>query len=466
MYMQVIVDSGVVSTGRVLGNSTLMNVFSGGKAVSTTISSGGSMEVDGSAVSTTISKGGEMEVDRGRADRIKVLAGGTLVINRAATVTNVSWTPGVGTIEFDENVKIYDVFTSSYSGVYYASGGKLLSNTKTMSGKTLGENVSAVVMSGGKASSFSISQCGYLDVWSGGSVNSVKITGDGELIMRSGCTATNVAWTPTVGCIHIENGAKVTFTSSYSGIYLGTGEKLKSHVTSISGETVQGDAHIFKGGTAKKTKLTNDGWMVVWSGGVAQSTVIDNYAKLEVYSGGTATSSVLKYRGRMNVSGGVVNDTAVETTKLNIYGGTVNRTTFRSEGLLDVYGGVVNDTVADNTIISIYGGTVNRTSFSAGGMLNIYGGTVNSTKLQSWSYMILSGGMVNNTTVYDGSLIVSGGKATSTTVNYSYGSLEVSGGTVTSTTINMGSMFVRGGTATSTTVNNGGKMFALNGSAT
>ena len=67
-----------------------------------------------------------------------------------------------------------------------------------------------------------------LDIHEGGIASGVTIKANGELWVASGGSALNVNWTPTVGVLDIDDGAYVTFVSSYSGVYHGSGGVLLS----------------------------------------------------------------------------------------------------------------------------------------------------------------------------------------------------------------------------------------------
>ena len=417
------IGPGVTSSGLVLNEGDFLLVNFGGTAVLTTIREDGGMEVDGSALSTTISSGGEMEVDAGgSAAYVFIKNGGTLIVNHDARAVNVEWTPGVGAVELEDGS--YISFTNSYSGVYFASGGNLLSNTSVMTGKTVGGNCSAIVMSGGTASSFGISNGGCVELWSGGSADAARVSRYGMLIVRSGCTATNVAWTPTVGEVYWENGAVVMFANSYSGVYYGNGASLLSHAAVLTGKVVSGD----------------DNEIQVWSGGTAVMATVRGDAEMWVEFGGTATKTAVE-EGEMDIrAGGLALSTTVSGRDAEVYvssGGVASRTEIVSGGLMKVVpGGSAVDTVVNQsgTLKVRLGGTAVSTTVSSGGVLLLNGTAVDVTVDYQGDMEISSGGTAAGTIVGSkGLLVVSGGgTASGVTVN-SRGALNVDcGGTASS----------------------------------
>jgi len=203
-----------------------------------------------------------------------------------------------------------------------------------------------------------------MSVLDGGVANNTTISQGGLLNVKSGGTATNVVWTPCVGKINIDDGAKVSFVNKYSGVYFGSNNTLLSHDSVM-------ESVVFSNGT-----------MCVMSDGKAIKPTAANWnASVCVYNGGIVSSALLS-RGRMVVSSGGYAD----YTTVNSNGGV--------NGLVVCYGGVANNTtINDNSGILVSGGgKAINTIVNSGSMSVLSGGTADYTSVKSQGILYVSSG--------------------------------------------------------------------------
>ena len=474
-----------VSNGGAANETTMHNgctyVSSGGTANSTTLNYSGWLYVSsgGTANSTTVN-GGELCISSGGTANSTTVSRGRLYVSSGGTATAIKENGGY--------VEVYDgasatFVANSFSGLVLGYSATLHSGTTAnsttvsgylyvSSGGVANSNTLNVgylyVSSGGTANETTVNSRGNLYVCSGGTANSITLNDRGSIFISSGGTALNVAWTPCIGHVTIEDGALVTFASSYTGVYYGDNLGLWSSALTMTGKTLYGNLmYVMNNGTANSTTVFISGYLYISSGGTANDTV-NGGGFLYVSSGGIANYTNvtvcyyqgLRYNGYMYVCGG----------------GTANSTTVNSYGWMDVYsGGVANSTTVNSggrlyvssggtaTAIKENGGYVDAAD---GANATFVANSFNGLLLSSVSATLHSGTTANYTTVrYYGDLyICSGGAANDTIVGWRGNMYVSSGGTANSTDIKEGWMNVSsGGTANATTVNSGGSLFVSSG---
>ena len=141
-------------------------------------------------------------------------------------------------------------------------------------GLVISSGNSITVSSGGIANSTTVSSNGKFLVFSGGTANNTTVSSGGYLYFYSGGTATDIVWTPCVGRVFAEDGAYVTYTSKYSGVYFGSNNVLLSHTQSMSGKIVSGSMYVMNSGMVNSTTVSSGGHLCVSSGGTANSTTV------------------------------------------------------------------------------------------------------------------------------------------------------------------------------------------------
>jgi len=490
------VSEGGTAIGNTVNSRGEICVFSGGKVSNTTLFSGGDLSINsgGTAYKTTAVSGGALGVGSdGVADSVTVESGGRLYVRSGGTATNVVWTPCEGhvRVEFGGTAS----FVSKYSGVYFGSGGKLLSSATAMNGRTFENSCSMCVMNNGTANDTTVFN-GDLLVYSGGMVNNTALSFHGYLFC-SGGTANNTTIN-SGGSLCVSSGTANNVTVNSSGgldvFYNGT-------VNSVTVNS-SGAASVISGGVANNVEVKTGGGLFVRSGGTATNVVWTPCAgRVTCGDGGTITFAS-KYSGVYFGSEGELLSHAMTMNGIKMFndysgyyymyvmsGGTATDTSGVMGFIHVSSGGTANNTsvTEPNLFVSVYnGGVINSTSIAGGGRVTLSsGGTANSTMVnRNGTLCICSGGTANSTTVlsgtfyldgtandvtlsYDGSFAISAcGTANRTTVK-NYSDMIVSyGGIANSTTVNaLGSMYILNcGTANSTIVDSGGTMIFSTGS--
>ena len=383
------VSSGVTSIGVAL-NYDYMYISSGGTANSTTVNSGGNLFISsgGTANSTTVNSDGILSISSGgTANSTTVNSGGNLFISSGGTAN--STTVNSGFLFITSGGTANSTTMNGYGYLLVDSGGAANNTTVNTDGHLQ-------IFSGGAANNTTVNSGGYLDIGSGGVANSTTVNSAGVLLIFSGGTATDIIWTPCVGVVDIDDGAYVTYTSNYSGVYFGANDQLLSHTESMSDKVLSGPGHsmyIMNGGVANSTTVNSHGRRYISSGGVANSTTVNDWSYLDISSGGVANSTTVNSDGCLYIfSGGVANSTTVnDWSYLYIFsGGVANSTTVNSDGRLYIFSG----------------GVANSTTINSGGYLHISsGGAANNTTVNAGRLYISSGGVANSTTVSSGGAI-------------------------------------------------------------
>jgi len=404
------------------------------------------------------------------------------------------------------------------------------SSGQIYSGKTLFEQ--AIIWSGGVASNITINSGGdmtihsggvandttlnggRMDIYSGGTANKITVKSGGDFRIDSGGSALNVNWTPCIGDLTIADGAVVTFTSKYSGVYFGSGSKLTSSASAMNSETIErGSMFVMSGGVANDTTVDDYGEMFIWSGGVANDTTLNggemtissggvandttNDGDMDIYNGGVANNTIVDYNGDMNIySGGVANDT-LNGGEMDIWsGGVASNTTVDNGGRMDISsGGVANNTIVNDYghMTISYGGVASNTTVNSGGEMTISRGgsalnvdwtpcigdvyiadgavvTFADENKPSGVYFGSDNQLLSRTTEMDGknisgyncSMYVMSGGVANDTLNG--GEMDIWSGGVANNTTNSRVMSISsGGVANSTTVDNHGDVNICSG---
>ena len=210
----------------------ILNVLDGGKANNTTVNAIGELNVSSGGVAndTTVDKGtvniagggtannitldnmGYLYISSGGVANDVTLAGGNvrLTVHPGGTATGVVWTPGVGRIVGGGLV----TFANSYSGVYYASNGKLIESADTLDGRTFDSFDCEVYVTDGGKTTNTMLDAGFVYVWSGGVASNTTLNG-GHLNVSSGGTAGDVNLLE--GYAFISSGGVVSNAAVHAG---------------------------------------------------------------------------------------------------------------------------------------------------------------------------------------------------------------------------------------------------------
>lgn len=520
-------------------------VSKGGKASDTTLTSYGWMIVSsgGTADTPTVNSGGRMVVFKGgKANGADICSSGYFELF-GGTINNLSFDRASGFVSSGGTINDLTMssgFISFYSGtinratvqngtIYVYHGGKLnsaafnsgslnVSSNGTANKITL-ENGAKMHISGNgaKASGVTVKTGGSMYIggsgavvtnlsFAGGDADPAKDQYAGRLFARgtikgltigsgtsialdSGCTATKVKWTPGNGVVNIWEVASVSFTSKYSGVYVGSNAVFVSQSKELVSETLGkgASAYVAKNGLASGLQIASGGSLHVWNGGKALQTLIgygESSSFLFVSSGGSAEAVMIFEKGGLEISGGKASNVTIRNGGIMyISGGAVSGIKVENggalaidsgsatdvewtpfEGELEVYGGA-QVTFAGETS-GVYVGTdgvltehtdevADRTMGKGDKMYVMSGGKAERTAVgKSGSMQVFEGGSADETTIYDGGnmVVCCGGSASGVAVDG--GELAVYGGTVEDVTLN-GYMGVVDGSAVNVTVGSG-----------
>ena len=120
----------------------------------------------------------------GTVNSITVNSGGSLIVSSGGTAVNISWTPCVGRIYASDGATV--TYASSYSGVYYGSNNRLLSQAMTMDDRAVNGNGKIFMMSGGIANNTIINTSADFNVYNGGTANNTIMSGGWGYVYSGG----------------------------------------------------------------------------------------------------------------------------------------------------------------------------------------------------------------------------------------------------------------------------------------
>jgi autotransporter passenger strand-loop-strand repeat protein len=510
---RMVVSSGGTASDTTVSSGGSMIISKGGKATKTTVSSGGSMIVSkGTVSSATITSSGCFILSGGTINGLKLENAGGVVSSGGGTINDL--TINVGYISFYSGT--INRATVDHGDIYVYSGGKLkgatfnggrlvvssnctankitLENSACMdvyqskakaSGVTVktggsmyissGAVVSNVTFEGGDVNPGTSQYAGQLAAY-GGTIKGLKIGSGTSVYLGSGCTVKKLSWTPGNGVVNIW-GASVSFTSKYSGVYVGSNYAFVKNTKELVSETFKkgASAYVAKSGVASGLEITSGGSVFVWKGGKALQTKVgigEGYSYMDVSSGGTVETVTIFENGLLGISsGGKAGDVTIcSGGYMYISKGTASGIKVESGGSLGVYNGTATDVdwTPFNGELSIYGSA--KVTF-AGGLSGVYIGTNGELTEQTDEVLDRTLGQVEETgikfTKNDEMYVMSDGKAERTNVG-NYGSMYIfDGGSADETAIyNGGSLAVyKGGSASGIEVN-GGEIIVYGGTAT
>ena len=364
-----------VSSGSVFGVTTISSedkvlVYSGGKAISNSILSGGLMKV----------YNGGIEI----AD--KVFSGGWIQLHSGASASRTS-------LCFAGNMTVSSGATASESIV---SGGVL------------------ILFEGGVVNSATVTDSGYLIMSEGGTVNNAVIGYKGTLSLSNKAIA-NRTTVSHFGIMGIDNAtANDTVVESGGTMNVRSGGTANRTMVGI-----RGHLHLSSGGTANSVTI-NSGEMVI-SGGVANNVILSNgeisveadgLLNTVTVSGGivtamgTVTSAAVSSGGTISLqSGAVGNDIRVyESGKLSLGECSLNRLNVNSGGTAILYYKDINASkvfinggeiqVLDSGVMSQGIASNYLTVMNSGSLVISYGGTVDGAIVHDHGHVTVERGAV------------------------------------------------------------------------
>ena len=493
LYNNLLVSSGGSVETVTANDRGFVHVYDGGYAKDLSINGGAILFVSGGAVASDARIKGETYLFGGGSADNLIVDGGLLHVSSGGTATKVTWNPGKGHVSAAYGAVVE--YVSNYSGVYGFGG-----NTSAVANVTLNEgnrgyifkngvidnatvrgsmyiynlgalnsasvrggNAVVYLSSGAVARETTVRENGTLQISGGGVAVGVAVNSAGNLYIASGGTATNVDWTPGVGRVSAADGAEVTYLSRYTGIYLGSNNKLLTSAKVIGNQTYDHHSmYVMAGGTAGVITLYY-GSAFVHSGGVMNNTVLhhkegnNNAPRLYVSNGGVANITTLNSKGILQVfSGGVANSTTVNGNASGMYvyaGGVASDIVLYGDTYLHVSGGSavnvrLNDTadvyvhsggVVDNVYVNAgcsahinAGGTANSLTLAGAannrGIMHVFG-TMNDTVIKSDAFLYASSGaVINNTSIdFNGKMFLYSGATLTGSLTVG-GELEINSG--------------------------------------
>ena len=325
---------------------------------------------------------------------------------------------------YGATAEVYDSGTMEYAEIFN-SGNAIIRSGGIANSTTVNDGGYMTISSGGAANSTTVNDWGVMIISGGGAANRTTVNSRGYLYISRGGSANNVNWTPCEGNIHAEDGASVSYTSKYSGIYFGSDNQLLSRANSVTEKYVSGyncSMYIMSGGKADDTILTGGGTLYVHSGGVANQTTAADYCSMIISSGGIANTVSLN-SGTMSVcSAGTANDVNIDcgATLYVSNGGTVNR--------IKENGGYVS--AAENANVSFESSTISALTIDDSNLMTVHSGTTASyVTVEKGRLLVYDGGIADYTSVNcgkensGGMEIYSGGTATNILVDSGWGKI-------------------------------------------
>ncbi|MBR7120591.1 MAG: AIDA repeat-containing protein [Lentisphaeria bacterium] len=266
---------------------------------------------------------------------------------------------------------------------------------------------------------------GELEIDDGGKVFGLTISNGANVWIGAQGSAKDVDWTPGEAMFVYQRGNDVSFTRTYSGVYLGRGGKLTSQAASMSNINLSGSGDmlcVLNGGTIRNVNAGSEK-IAVYKGGKAYGITVGKDGNLEVLDGavvdGITVNSGAEYAQfhwgakatNVNIAKGVSlglkagKGTYIQGTSagkaFNITDGKISGYTLTGDSWLDVMaGGVAYNTILDGyeetELIVEDGGIAINTTVRNGHIEMEAGGTVDNTFIQNGDITISAGCVVRN----------------------------------------------------------------------
>ena len=513
------VNDGGFASGTIVSNSAGQLINFGGSAASTTLNSGGTLqmggilsglttnsggraEISGILISANISSGGVLNInDGGIAGGIVVHSGGALTASTRASVTGNN---ALGAF-FISGGLASNVLVEN-GGTLYISAGNKATGTTVRSGGT-----SYVAL--GTAISSLVSADGVQSVQSGAVALDTQINSGGSMMLASGGYATST--TVNGGTLRVWGATSGTTLNSGSILIVSSGGSDTSATINAGTQNVYdggtvvsasvnsaGTQYIYSGGSASNILVNAGGAQYVNANGFASGTVVSAFGAQYVNDGtatsttllgglqdvsslGSTTGTVINSGGVQQVSGSDISSTVNADGEQDIFsGGSALNTSIFSDGRQYVYGTALSATVnsgglqyveagglATASLLNSGGSQVVSRGGSAvsaaitGGTQDVYGEADATTVSRGGAQYVNSGGSATHTSVLAGAAQGVAGNALSTIINASGNQYVYSGGTVSWTTVtNNGFMTISsGGSAIGATISSGGTLYVHDG---
>ena len=375
---------------------------------------------------TTVSAGGTLDVDNGDIGNVENTGGIVEIAN--GNVNSLDNTNGATTITGG----IVDTTTNIDAGTITQSGGTL-TGAVTINGGEINTTGATAVITGDTT----VSAGGTLDV-DNGDIGNVENTGGIVEIANGNVNSLD----NTNGTTTITNGTIDTTTNIDAGTITQSGGTLTGAVTVNGGElnttgataVITGDTTVTAGGTLDVDNgdignVENTGGIVEIANGNVNS--LDNTSGTTTIASGTIDTTTNIDAGLVTQSGGTL------TGNVTINGGELNATT----GASIVAG---STTVAAGGTLDVDAGDIADVE-NTGGIVEIDGGNVNSLDNTSGTTTI-AGGTIDTTTNVDAGLVTQSAGTLTGAVTVGGGTLTTTGGSIQDSVVQSGGIVNLGST--------------------
>ena len=388
----------MISSGGIAENVTLMGqmyLSSGGTADSVTVNSGGNFAVLENAKfrNIDVSSGGVVSgltIDSDNQASVRIFSGGTAVNTVVSSGGSINGSDGV--VFMDTIVCSGGTATSlTLEGSYY---------TYYASYNTL------YVYSGGTASDISVNSCGSLNVSSGGTADSVTVNSGGVCVVNSGGIVNDIAVSSggVVSGLTIDSdnqasvrifsgGTAVNAVVSSGGSINGSDGVVFMYTTVRSGGTATGLA--LEGSSSYY--YANYNTLYLSSGGTANDIQIGSYGQMDVF-GGTVNGIQVGSNGQLWVHGGTVDDMILNGGTLRVFSGSAIVSQYMGGTIIASSGAsvtVYSRTIANGQLVNDGAFfTYYDTTITSGGEMHLTSGaSISKVELQSAGYLQLTDGV-------------------------------------------------------------------------
>ena len=488
----------------VSGQFATLEVFSGGRVISTTVDGGGTMDVSGIADNTIVSGGGIVDLEfggetsgtivlaggsqdelinqgtrslatdtivssggfnllsGGDADATTVSSGGEEVINTGVS-TDARISAGGSQVLLAGSTEGTDILSGGYQLV---SGGRALLTTVesgglqslvggVASGTEVQDGGRQAVLSGGLASGTTVLSGGIQVVRSGGTA-SASIVMSGGLIEQAGGTLSNTTFEGGTFEITGENAVTTGLSLAPGGL----AEVIVAGYATVQSSTVGSGAEILISSNAYGDDDT------INAGGIEQVEIRGSVNYDTVLSGGT-----LDIAG----SGGMVGDSfGIQIEAGGVLNNSGDDDSSDIAGVENVYnaGTTFDETVQSGGYLQLFDGHNEVSTIASGGQEFVFSGSFASSDTVASGGILdaLDGGLVSATAVNAGGVVQveSGGVASRLVIDSGGVDVISASGVATRTTVLSGGteLVSSGGLASSTVVSAGGVQFlSMSGNA-
>ncbi len=404
------VSSGGTATGNAVNSGGTMYISSGGTAENTQIVTGGRMYVysggvaeaarvsggtvyisGGTVCSTTVSSGGIVQLySGGTVSGLTIASGAKAYLRPGATVTGINAASGA-ILGFDVAPDTY--FQGTYAGKAFEQKSGVLSNYDIHSGCHVS------VCSGGTVSEGSVLSGGTLCLLSGASAADAVVNGGFMDVFSSGIAEDTV--------ICSGGYVRVRDFGSASGTLIESGASMYVHSSNgyAYDTLISGFGRVYDGATMSKVTIASGGSFHLWRGGILKDAEIQYGGLLDIRESSSILSGDLLVAGQLDISYDHKTDFSKADIVVDMSGRTVTDT-YSIVNLNYIGETTISIKVADNQARGTYKFASNASLFTD--TITIGNGTKNfgtltiggaAVEYGDYSYSLVQSGKYLNLTV-------------------------------------------------------------------